>query len=588
MSYDIMFQQALSLHQQGQLDAAEQIYRQILETAPEHPDILNFLGLIAQEKGVHEQAVELFYRAIKKAPEHAPFYFNLGLSLNALGKPVEALENLRKAAELSPDTKEIYNKIGLIEHSLDHINAAQQAFLQALQLDMNYSEAKANLAATYINSDQPKAIRFLTEIAAQYPDETMAPYLLSSIYFENGDYVNAIKFAQQAEKNAPYSSDVKFITGLIELKSGNAQDAEVHFAEAVNLDNKNVDALVNLANAETNRQDFENAEKHYKRAIELQPQNADAHLNYANLLYYTNRINEALEEYRAVVINNPNSSEACNNIGVILKDLKDYDNALGLFFNAYGLSPQRTEYAVNIAETLTLLHREDPESAIVIAENWLKIAPDDAFARQINAAFKGEKLDDTKVYSEKLFDNFADNYELVLERIAYSVPERIKNLAGNVEGTIVDLGCGSGLVGKALKTQQNKIIGIDISQKMLDKAAQKNVYDKLIKADILEYCRQNLAGDAPNAVIATDVFGYIGNLAPLLNSLRGYKLYFSVEHTTDSEDYKLNDAGRYQYNPQYVENLLKENGFNQIDKQEIILRKEAGQDVNGLLYFARP
>ena len=77
MSYDILFQQALSAHQQGRFGEAENIYRQILETAPEHPDVLNLLGLIAQAKGVHNQAVELFYRAIKKAPKHDPFYFNL-------------------------------------------------------------------------------------------------------------------------------------------------------------------------------------------------------------------------------------------------------------------------------------------------------------------------------------------------------------------------------------------------------------------------------------------------------------------------------------------------------------------------------
>lgn len=587
MSYDIMFQQALTLHQQGQLDAAEQIYRQILETVPDHPDILNFLGLIAQDKGVHDQAVQLFYKALKKAPKHAALYFNLGVSLNELGKPIEALENLQKAVEFDADNKEVYNKIGLIEHSLNHIEAAQQAFIQALQLDADYSEARANLAVTYLKTDKDKAIRFLTDMSEQYPNEVLAPYFLSTIYLDDNDYINANKYALMAENISSNSADIKLILGLIALKQNKLQDAEVFFSQAVDLDSNNVDALINLANQETNHQDYENAEKHYKRALSLQPRHSDGHLNYANLLYKTNRISEALEEYRAVIIVNPTSAEACNNIGVILKDLEDYQQALGLFFNAYAITPMRTEYSVNIAETLTLLYRQDAETAAAIADTWIAMAPDDVFAKQVSAAFKGEKLEDSKIYSEKLFDNFADNYELVLEKIAYNLPSRIRDLAGDVKGTIVDLGCGSGLVGQALKTSENQIIGIDVSKKMLEAAAKKHVYSKLLKADIVAYCKQNIKALTPSLVIAADVFCYIGNLAPILTTLQGQKLIFSVEVLDEDGDYKLNEAGRYRHTPQYVETLLQQNSFNSFEKFEITLRQENGADVNGLIYVTK-
>lgn len=62
MGYDLLFQQALGFHEQGRLNEAENIYRQILETAPNNPDILNLLGLIAQQKGLHAQAVDYFYQ----------------------------------------------------------------------------------------------------------------------------------------------------------------------------------------------------------------------------------------------------------------------------------------------------------------------------------------------------------------------------------------------------------------------------------------------------------------------------------------------------------------------------------------------
>ena len=100
-----MFQQALALHEQGRFDEAESLYRQILQTAPDNPDVLNLLGLVAQAKGVHNEAVELFYQAIRKAPAHAPFYFNLALSLDMWGKPYEAIDAYQKALKLKPDIK---------------------------------------------------------------------------------------------------------------------------------------------------------------------------------------------------------------------------------------------------------------------------------------------------------------------------------------------------------------------------------------------------------------------------------------------------------------------------------------------------
>lgn len=588
MSYDILFQQALTAHQQGRFDEAENIYRQILETAPDHPDILNLLGLIAQAKGVHNQATELFYRAIKKAPKHAPFYFNLGISLSALGKNVEALDNLQKAAEFESDVKEIYNQQGMVLHRLHRIPEAQQAFLKAINLDKDYSEAKTNLAMTYYESDQNKAVKFLEDISAQYPEEILSRYHLSTLYFDRGDIEKSKTYALAAQQLNPSSDDISLVLGLIAQKENKPAEAKMHFQTAVEQNPRNIAALLNLANAETNENDFKQAERHYKKALDLEPNSLDAHINYANMLYHQERLSEALEEYRAAVIINPHSAEISNNIGIILKDLGEFEDALGLFFNAYNLDSDRVEYSVNIMETLILLYRRDKETALLIAENWLKHSPQNIFAQHANAAFKGEKLEDNKVYSEKLFDNFADNYELVLKKIAYGVPERIKILAGDVKGTVVDLGCGSGLVGEALKNAENKIIGVDISQNMLNKAAEKSVYAELIKSDILDFCQQRLPLLQTSLIVAADVFGYIGDLAPVISSLKGRSICFSIEVLQENGDYKLNDAGRYLHSPAYVDNLLQAGGFTQVNKYDLVLRQENGADVKGILCFAKP
>ena len=75
MSFDLFFQNAVALHQAGKLDEAEQSYRQLLEIAPEHTDLLHLLGMIALQKGAFDSALDFLYKAVKLAPDAAAYRF---------------------------------------------------------------------------------------------------------------------------------------------------------------------------------------------------------------------------------------------------------------------------------------------------------------------------------------------------------------------------------------------------------------------------------------------------------------------------------------------------------------------------------
>ena len=142
MSYDLLFRRAVDFHQNGEFDKAEMLYRQILETVPENPEVLNLLGLIAQIKGIHQEAAGLFYRAIKADGSRALFHFNLGISLNCWNKPYEALEAFLRAAELDSGLKEAWLQIGNIRQELHQTTEAEKAYDRALEIDPGYAEAQ--------------------------------------------------------------------------------------------------------------------------------------------------------------------------------------------------------------------------------------------------------------------------------------------------------------------------------------------------------------------------------------------------------------------------------------------------------------
>ena len=57
-------------------------------------------------------------------------------------------------------------------------------------------------------------------------------------------------------------------------------------------------------------------------------------------------------------------------------------------------------------------------------------------------------------------------------------------------GTVLDLGCGTGLMGQYLRDNAAQLIGIDLSAAMLEEARNKQIYDALVEGDIVEYCRR--------------------------------------------------------------------------------------------------
>jgi len=582
MGYDLLFQQALRLHEQGRLNEAENIYRQILETAPSNPDILNLMGLIAQEKGRHEQASEFFYQAIKNAPGHAPFYFNLGLSLENDHKPVEALQAYLDALRLDPDLKEAYNNMGDIHNSLGHKEQAEKMYNKALELDADYVMPQANLA--YMKQDTAA----LLQAAEHYPHEAVFPYYLSRLFFQQNNFEQALAHARLADKLSPDCEEVLEQLGTTLLSAGLQHEAKEVYEHILKINPHSPSALINLANFATNTDDFDTAEKYYKQALDIKPGDLDGHFNYANMLYRQNRLPEALEEYRAAVIIAPERFEISNNLGLIQKDLGEYEEALGLFFNAFLKNPEREEISVNLAETLTLLYHDEPEKACKIAEQWLHKAPENVFAQHLNAAFKGEKCENNQFFSQKLFDNFADNYDHVLQRIGYQVPGKLREITGEITGTAIDLGCGTGLVGEIYKTDTAEFIGVDISERSLDQAGKKGIYKELIADDLLHFCQTRLSDYRPDIIFAADVFCYLGSLEELIAACKPYKLAFSIELAEDgAEDFRLAPTGRYQHTASYIEQLLRHNGYTNINQYPLILRQECGQDVKGLIFITQ-
>src|SRR3569833_1560861 len=103
-------EQAIALHQQGNLTEAERLYFQLLEADPALFGPRYYLGLMRLQQGRHEEACDYFSEALSVYPNDLGLLMNYGMALCTAGQPEQALEMFERALAIQPNLPEaLYN-----------------------------------------------------------------------------------------------------------------------------------------------------------------------------------------------------------------------------------------------------------------------------------------------------------------------------------------------------------------------------------------------------------------------------------------------------------------------------------------------
>lgn len=110
----------------GRMTESDQLLARLARQAPNHPAVLNELGVRMLDRGSAEQAHALFVRATQADPRHPSLWANLASSLKALGRRAEEMDAIEKALELEPrHLSALLQKAAHLEQSGDTRNAAR-------------------------------------------------------------------------------------------------------------------------------------------------------------------------------------------------------------------------------------------------------------------------------------------------------------------------------------------------------------------------------------------------------------------------------------------------------------------------------
>lgn len=187
-------------------------------------------------------------------------------------------------------------------------------------------------------------------------------------------------------------------------------------------------------------------------------------------------------------------------------------------------------------------------------------------------------------FVERLFDQYAPRFEAALvDGLQYRGPQILLQrlqASGFVSAhRVLDLGCGTGLMGEAIRAFAGRLEGVDISARMLAGAQAKGVYDALHKRDI---ARMEVGGARYDLIIAADVFAYVGALEGVIGWCRaaldeGGLLAFTVE--AGEADVTLRESRRFAHGRAYLADLLDRAGFAVTDIAACVVRQDRGADI---------
>ncbi|MEF2551082.1 methyltransferase domain-containing protein [Aurantimonas sp. A2-1-M11] len=234
----------------------------------------------------------------------------------------------------------------------------------------------------------------------------------------------------------------------------------------------------------------------------------------------------------------------------------------------------------------------------------LALDPDDHAGAAVRIAAMGEgeaPVSAGDAYVATLFDQHADDFEDILVRqLGYGVPglmaERLAAIGPARHERALDLGCGTGLAGEALRDRIATLIGVDLSEGMIETCFDKGVYDHLYIGEAVGFLEEFDEPEPFDLVVATDVLPYLGGLDPLFAAtaarmVAGGLLGFSTETLPEAQfgarDFMVGPHQRFHHKEGYVRDRLAAHGFDTLECAPIVVRRQEGEPAAGHLVLAR-
>lgn len=555
---------AINHHRAGEFAKAEQLYQKILAEDANQAEVWHLLGILSAQQDKLDIAFEQINKAITLSPDSGSFHNSLGNVLKKQGQTTAAIEQYQIALRLQPNNAAAHSNIGNLYLQNDDLDTAISHYQNALKLKADYADAHYNLGLAF--SKKKQFTTALTHFETALQLEKNYPYAhgqIAQILRQQDKLDEAIQHYRLELEQYPHQADIQNDLATVLLNQGNYQEAITYFNTALALDPKHKEALYNLGSIYLLQHKPDQALHCYLQLLPLNPE-ADVYYNIGVIYMYRDRYQDAIAYLEQALKHDSNYLNAYINLGAIYLRQGNHPKAIEYYQAALKLQPNNTDI------------------------NYL-----------MNALTGKQTAAAPEEYVQHLFDQYAPYFDThLLDYLHYQVPEllyravtlvlQLSEKIAPAQLKTLDLGCGTGLCGARFRDIAKPLIGIDLSSKMIEIAALKNIYDELkvmsIQQALTEYTNLEL-------IIAGDVLTYCGDLneifAQCYQALTIDGLFAFTTEKSFQENFELQKSARFGHNKNYILELAQKYHFTIEHEENVVLRQQQGKAVEGYLFVLK-
>ncbi|MFC5500056.1 tetratricopeptide repeat protein [Caenimonas terrae] len=397
-------------------------------------------------------------------------------------------------------------------------------------------------------------------------------------------------------KSAPRDPRVYLLGMRLGEAAGNPQRAEEAARRAVELEPTWPVSVTEYAALLARLGRFDEALDHARRAVALDPRNPQVLARMVDVAHDASRIDLALSWLNDLAAVVPGNDAIQLLLATDLRRVGRHEDAVRCYSGILERQPGNNAALLGRAQALHAM--KDDEAALKDCAVLLEREPDNQEYQFLRALAAGETPpSQPEAVVKGLFDSIAYQFDDHLVRgLKYKLPRQVADIIKashpDLKLNVLDLGCGTGLLGACLGRIDGYLIGVDLSEPMTAQAAGHQVYDRFHHVNVLDALKETPAS-LYHVIAALDVFIYVGDLTAAIPDayrilLPGGQFIFSCETAAQDEaDLVLRPSGRYAHKRSHVEALCRAAGFTELSVEEQVLRMEGDQPLAGFLVVAK-
>lgn len=445
-----------------------------------------------------------------------------------------------------------------------------------------------------------EAEQFFKAILKSVPAHPDARHFLGVLRFQQGRSDEALELMNGVLRHHPKSPYLLSNLGLVLHALGRFEESLQRLDQSLALESGQPEALYNRGNALRALGRFDDALESYSQALAAKPGYAEALNGRATLFMEQGKWSDVESCLRECVQLAPGYAEAQVNLGLVLVQVgRDAEAAAQVEMartlqaqkdfphHSFGLLLARCGQVKEAQEQLRMALARDPQDAqgarLLLAGLGGQPLPERLSVTFVNRLYAKRALEWDRLMTE---GNYRGAH-LVVEALTRFAPQ-------DRQLEILDAGCGTGLVGELLRGSARSLVGVDLSNEMLARAATKGAYSSLHRDDLVEFLTAHPA--SYDAVTCAATLIHFGDLQPVFgaagNALRagGLFVFTLFNNKTETSGYTagtLSDGyaqgGCYAHGAGYVDATARSARFEILFLQEAIHEHNFGVAKAGLI-----